>query len=196
MSAGARPLRPLPWDYALERFLDAPDPNAYPHHLDALYPLLSPPVIDAQTGHRLVRLERHQGEYWLFSLMLVSYKKLFSQAVPQPQIQRNLSGFCADHLMRNAEHLPPNVLARERSRRVYFTGVLARAEVQSKYQPSRQLWLRTRNGFYTFNPDLQLRAHHTGNWLPWKQWLNQPLVFTGCHIKTNEAVVRPDSASE
>ncbi len=69
------------WDYALERFLDAPDPGAYPHHLDALYPLLSPPVIDVQTGNRLVRLERHQGEYWLFSLMLVSYKKLLAAAL-------------------------------------------------------------------------------------------------------------------
>jgi hypothetical protein len=175
------------WDYALERFLDAPNPGAYPHHLDALYPLLSPPVIDVQTGKRLVRLERHQGEYWLFSLMLVSYKKLYSQAVPQPHIQRNLYGFCADHLMRNADRLPPNVLAPERTRRVYFNGVLARAEVNSNYQPSRQLWLRTRNGFYTINPDLQLRAHHTGNWLPWTQWLNQPLVLTGCSIKTNEA---------
>jgi len=183
------------WDYALERFLDAPNPDAYAHHLDALYPLLSPPVIDVQTGNRLVRLERHQGEYWLFSLMLVSYKKLYSRAVPQPQIQRNLRGFCADHLMRNAERLPPSVLAPERTRRVYFNGVLARAEVQSKYQPSRQLWLRTRNGFYILNPGLQLRAHHTGNWLPWKQWLNQPLVNVGCGVKDNAAVSRSDKAS-
>lgn len=184
------------WDYALERFLDAPNPTAYAHHLDALYPLLSPPVIDVQTAKRLVRLERHQGEYWLFSLMLVSYKKLFSEAVPQPHIHRNLRGFCADHLMRNADHLPLNVLAPERTRRVYFNSVLARAEVNSKYQPSRQLWLRTRNGFYTLNPDLQLRAHHTDNWLPWTQWLNQPLVFAGCGIQTNEAVSRPDATRE
>lgn len=184
------------WDYALERFLDAQNPDAYAHHLDALYPLLSPPVIDVQTGHRLVRLERHQGEYWLFSLMLASYKKLYSRAVPQPQIQRNLRGYCADHLMRNAERLPPSVLAPERTRRVYFNGVLARAEMRSNYQPSRQLWLRTRNGFYAINPELQLRAHHTGNWQPWKQWLNQPLVYAGCAIKNNEAMSQLDKASE
>jgi hypothetical protein len=183
------------WEYALERFLDTPNPNAYSHHLGALYPLLSPPVIDVQTGNRLVRLERHQGEYGLFSLMLVSYKKMFSRAVPNPQIQRNLRGFCADFLMRNVERLPPNVLAPERTRRVYFNSVLARAEVQSKYQPSRQLWLRTRNGFYTFNPDLQLRAHPTGSWMPWKQWLNQPLVFTGSSIKYHAAVPQPDEES-
>jgi len=183
------------WDYALERFLDAPNPGAYAHHLDALYPLLSPPVIDVQTGHRLVRLERHQGEYWLFGLMLASYKKLYSQAVPQPQIQRNLRGFCADLLRRNAEHLPASVLAPERTRRTYFNGVLARAEVHSNYQPSRQLWLRTRNGYYVINPELQLRAHHSGNWLPWTQWLNQALVFNGCGIKPNPALARLNVAS-
>ena len=97
--------------------------------------------------------------------------------------------------MRNVERLPPNVLAPERTRRVCFNSVLARAEVNSKYQPSRQLWLRTRNGFYTFNPELQLREHHTGAWLPWKQWLNQPLVFAGCAIKYHAAAPEPDEDS-
>lgn len=171
------------WDCALGRFLDAPHPDAHPHHLDALYPLLSPPVIDVQVGRRLVRLERHQGEYWLFSLMLASYKKMYSRELPQQQVMRNLSGFCADYLMRNVTRLPASVLAPERTRRVYFNAVLARAEVNSNYQPSRQLWLRTRNGFYTFNPELQLRAQHASDWLPWAQWLNQPLVFSGCGIQ-------------
>ncbi|WP_372825237.1 hypothetical protein [Polaromonas sp.] len=62
--------------------------------------------------------------------------------------------------------------------------------------PAASAGCATRNGFYTLNPDLQLRAHHTGNWLPCGQWLNQPLVFTGFGIKTNEAVSRPDTASE
>ena len=168
------------WDYALERFLD--DTGHNEHHLDALYPLLSPPVLDVQTGSRLIRLERHQGEYWLLGLMLASYKKLYSQAVPNPQVQRNLKGFCADHLMRHVERMPESVLRPERRRRTYFNGVLARAEVNSSYQPSRQLWLRTQNGCYTFNPELQLRAHGGAEWVPWKQWLNQPLVYAGCGI--------------
>ena len=172
------------WDYALERFLD--DAAHIQHHLDALYPLLSPPVLDIQTAGKLIRLERHQGEYWLLGLMLASYKKLYSQAVPNPQVQRNLKGFCADHLMRHTERLPESVLRPERRRRTYFNGVLARAEVNSSYQPSRQLWLRTQNGYYIFNPELQLRAHSGGDWVPWKQWLNQPLVHAGCGIELRD----------
>lgn len=129
------------WDYALERFLD--DPTHNKHHLDALHPLLSPPVLDVQTDGRLIRLERHQGEYWLLGLMLVSYKKLYSELVPNPQIKRNLKGFCADHLMREMARMPASVLRPERHKRTYVSGVLARAEVNSNYLPSRQLWQRT-----------------------------------------------------
>ncbi|WP_051675847.1 ankyrin repeat domain-containing protein [Polaromonas glacialis] len=168
------------WDHALERFLD--DPWHTQHHLDALFPLLSPPVLDVQTAGRLIRLERHQGEYWLLGVMLASYKKLYSQAVPHPHVHRNLKGFCADHLMRQVERVPESVLRPERRRRVYFNGVLSRAEVHSSYQPSRQLWLRTHNGYYVLNPELQLRAHSGAGWVPWKQWLNQPLVHAGCGI--------------
>lgn len=114
--------------------------------------------------------------------MLASYKKLYSQAVPNPQVHRNLKGFCADHLMRQVERVPESVLRPERRRRTYFNGVLSRAEVHSSYQPSRQLWLRTQNGYYILNPELQLRAHSGADWVPWKQWLNQPLVHAGCGI--------------
>jgi len=173
------------WDFALERFLD--DPAHTQHHLEALYPLLSPPVRDVQTAGRLVRLERHQGEYWLLGVMLASYKKLYSQIVRDAQVHRNLKGFCADHLMRQVERVPDSVLRPERRRRTYFNGVLSRAEVHSTYQPSRQLWLRTQNGYYIFNPELQLRAHGGAAWVPWKEWLNQPLVQAGCGIEAPEA---------
>lgn len=173
------------WDFALERFLD--DPIHDQHHLGALYPLLSPPVMDVQADARLVRLERHQGEYWLLAVMLASYKKLYSQLVPSAQVERNLKGFCADHLMRHIDRLPENVLPAKRRTRSYINSVLARAEISSNYQPSRQLWLRARNGYYVINPALRLRAHSTGPWLPWTQWLNQELVLAGCGIQIQEA---------
>ena len=166
------------WDYALGRFLD--DAAHTQHHLDALFPLLSPQAFDVQADGRLIRLERHQGEYWILGLMLVSYKKLLSQLVPGAQVRRNRKGFCAEYLMRQIERIPGSVLRPERHKRSYFNNVLARAEVHSNYQPSRQLWLRTQTGYYTFNPELQLRAHSAAGWVPWQQWLNQPLVSAGC----------------
>ena len=74
---------------------------------------------------------------------------------------RYRQGFFADHLMRNADALPAHVLKPERRRRVYANQVLARAEVSSSYVPARRLWLRTTNGHYLPNPELQLRVPAT-----------------------------------
>ncbi|MDB5932381.1 MAG: Superfamily and helicase with ankyrin domain [Polaromonas sp.] len=85
--------------------------------------------------------------------MLASYKKLFSEIVPNPQVCRNLKSFCADYLMRRAERLPGSVLRPERRRGVYFNGVLSRAEVHGSYQPSRQRWLRAQTATTCRTPD-------------------------------------------
>jgi hypothetical protein len=46
------------------------------------------------------------------------------------------------------KHFPSTVLPDERRRRVYWNGVLARAEVNSTYKPARKLWRRERVGHY------------------------------------------------
>lgn len=174
------------WDYALARVLDDPTHTYTRAHLDVLFGLLSPPVLDVQTGDRLVRLERHQGEYWLLSVMLASYKTMYSQAPHDADVHRNVIGFCADYLMRGNDRLPNSVLRPERKKRTFFNAVLARAEISSSYQPSRQLWVRTKNGYYSLNPNLKLRTSSNADWLPWRQWVNQPLVWTGCGITMTE----------
>jgi hypothetical protein len=174
------------WDHALVRTLD--DPLHLLAHLDALFPLLSPPSLDVQAGGRLVRLERHQGEYWLLSVMLASYKTMFSEAVPDAQVSRNTQGFCADYLMRGMERLPDSILSPQRKKRTFFNAVLARAEQSSSYQPSRQLWTRIKNGYYMFNQDLKLRANSSADWVSWQQWVNQPLVCAGCGIQASMQV--------
>jgi hypothetical protein len=168
------------WNYALVRVLD--DATHTQSHLDALFPLLAPPVLDVQADGRLVRLERHQGEYWLLGIMLASYKTMYSKALVQQDTSRNLTGFCAAYLMRGIERIPDSVLKPERKKRTFFNAVLARAEVNSNYLPSRQLWVRVKNGYYQLHPALQLRTGSQADWLPWQQCLNQPLVFSGCGI--------------
>ena len=49
--------------------------------LPALYDLLAPAVLDVQTDGRLVRIEQHQGEYWVLTLMLAGLKTQWSACV-------------------------------------------------------------------------------------------------------------------
>ena len=71
------------WMVALNRAID--DADFARQKIAALFDRIGPPVLDVQTDGRLVRLERHQGEYWLLSLMLAGLKTLRSRCVARYQ---------------------------------------------------------------------------------------------------------------
>jgi hypothetical protein len=108
-----------------------------------------------------VRLERHQGEYWVLGLMLASYKKMYSELVPDAQLHRNLSGYCADYLMRNVERIPDSVLPPSAKSAATSTACWPAPRSTAATSPAASLWLRTRNGYYTINPELAVaRQQH------------------------------------
>ena len=162
LARGADPLLADPyghtaWLMALDRATEDAAFAAGP--FGTLYDLIAPPSIDVQVAGRLVRLDRSQGEFWFFNLMLAGLKTLASRHVRRGERHyKYRQGFFADHLMRNADAMPAHVLRPERRRRIYANQVLARAEVDSSYLPARRLWIRTVNGHYLPNPELQLRV--------------------------------------
>jgi len=127
--------------------------------LDAVFERVAPPVVDVEVDGRLVRLARSQGEYLLFELMLAGLKTVSSLTYHYHEDKAvSTHGFSAAYLMRNIEHFSTAIWPQERQKRTYFNAVLARAEVNSSYQPARKLWLRVRNGQYLPNPSLRLRV--------------------------------------
>jgi hypothetical protein len=147
--------------------------------LPALFELLAPAALDVQTDGRLVRLERHQGEYWLMTLMLAGLKTQWSQCVTRRlEPYRYLSGFFADPLHDVLQELPRWLWPEPRHKRTYVNQVLARAEVHSSYQPARRLWVRTKNGHYFPNPQMQLRDGE--GWQPVYDRLALEWIDRGC----------------
>jgi hypothetical protein len=147
-----------PWLAALNRALE--DTEFARQSIAALFERIAPPVLDVQTDGRLVRLEHHQGEYWVLSLMLAGLKTQRTKCVQRPYaLYRYDKGFFADALNETLTCLPEHLWKAKRHKRSYVNQVLARAEVQSAYLPARRLWVRTANGHYLPNPQLQLRTH-------------------------------------
>ncbi len=145
------------WDHAVGRAMR--EAAFAGSGLPALFDLLAPPALDVQTDGRLVRLERHQGEYWLLTLMLSGLKTQWSQCVTRRmEPHRYLSGFFADQLHDVLRELPAWLWPDARRKRTYVNQVLARAEAHSSYQPARRLWVRTKNGHYFPNSEMQLRS--------------------------------------
>jgi hypothetical protein len=147
-----------PWHSALNRAME--DTEFARQSIAPLFERIALPVLDVQTDGRLVRLERHQGEYWILSLMLAGLKTQRTRCVQRPyELYRYGKGFFADALNETLTCLPEHLWKARRHKRTYVNQVLARAEVHSAYLPARQLWVRTANGHYLPNPKLQLRSH-------------------------------------
>ena len=115
-------------------------------------------MIDVQVDGRLVRIERHQGEYWVLTLMLAGLKTQWSECTFRTQPYWKFGeGYFAEQLHQVLDNLPAHLWREQRRKRSYLNQVLARAEMDSAYKPARKLWARARNGHYLPNPALQLR---------------------------------------
>ena len=168
------------WMAALNRAMD--DPDFARQKIGALAHIIAPAVIDVQVDNRLVRLERHQGEYWILGMMLAGLKTLRTRCVERlHHPYKYESGFFAHALQDSLESLPEYLWPAKRRKRSYVNAVLARAEVNSQYQPARKLWLRTKNGHYLPNPEMQLRSPSANDalWQPVMQALNVAWVDVG-----------------
>ncbi|MFZ4539089.1 ankyrin repeat domain-containing protein [Propionivibrio sp.] len=141
--------------------------------LAALYERLAPASIDVNTGDRLVRIDRHLSEYFLFQTLWVLFKSRFTHWQ-----RRSNGGFDTQAILDAWQHLPANVVRPERNKRAYLSGVLARNEIARDYAYNRALFLRVAQGWYQFNPKLSVRSRWGGEerWTPVYVALNLPLI--------------------
>jgi hypothetical protein len=140
----------------------------------ALYELLAPAHVDVKAGGRLVRIDKHLSEYFLFQTFWTLFKSCFTD------IDRTLN--CAldtKAILQAWEGLPENVLRAARNKRQHLSNVLSRNEVERDYAYNRALFKRVAHGWYQFNPSLEVRCRSgTGeeSWRPIFAALNLPLI--------------------
>jgi Ankyrin repeats (many copies) len=165
------------WQQAVSRALD--DPTFAKSALAPLFERIAPAGIDVQVDGRLVRVEHHQGEYWVLTLMLAGLKTQWSHCAARPHASWKYGqGYFAEQLHQALECLPVHLWKDLRRKRSYLNQVLARAEVQSHYKPARKLWARTANGHYLPNPAMLLRNGEA--WTPVYEALELAWIERGC----------------
>ncbi|OGA49660.1 MAG: hypothetical protein A3G24_07450 [Betaproteobacteria bacterium RIFCSPLOWO2_12_FULL_62_13] len=147
-----------------------------------LHRLLAPPAVDIMVEERLIKLDAHLIEFFLFNAMLA----LMQHRLNYPKWWR--VGLNVDDFVKPAEAFPERVLPERRKRRTYLSGVLARNEISRDYAYNRRLFARTSRGFYVINPALSLRQGES--WTPIYDRLNPPQIdrYLG-HRKRVEEIV-------
>ncbi|OGA71444.1 MAG: hypothetical protein A3G81_15765 [Betaproteobacteria bacterium RIFCSPLOWO2_12_FULL_65_14] len=149
------------------------DPNFAKEGFAAIYELVAPSAIDVSTGERLVRIDRHLSEYFLFQTFWVLFKSRFTHSQRRPYAALETRA-----ILEAWQHLPANVVRPERNRRQHLSAVLARNEVEREYAYNRSLFMRVSQGWYQFNAKLSVRRREGDNetWVPVYRALNLPLV--------------------
>ena len=149
-------------------------PDYARRNFGVLYELLAPANVDISTGERMVRLDRHLSEYFLFQTLWVLFKSRFLRE------SRPHYGAVDTRLILDVwANLPANVVTPERNRRQYLSSVLARNEVSRDYTYNRALFQRLTQGWYQFNPALLVRSSDPDNkqgWISVFRALNLPLI--------------------
>jgi hypothetical protein len=150
------------------------DPKFASGSCPALYELLAPPHVDVKAGERLVRIDKHLAEYFMFQTLWTLFKSRFTH------IDRTLS--CAldtKAILQAWQGLPDSVLRATRNKRQHVSHVFSRNEVDRDYAYNRALFKRLSHGWYQFNPALEVRCRSVSGeetWRPVLAALNLPLI--------------------
>ena len=139
----------------------------------AIYELIAPAAVDVMSGERLVRIDRHLSEYFLFQTLWALFKSRFAVFM-----WREHGGFETAAILEAWQHLPPNVVRPERNKRQHLSHLLSRNEVDRDYAYNRRLFVRVGHGWYQFNPALAVRRRSplVESWVPIFDALNLRFV--------------------
>ena len=129
----------------------------------ALYELLAPTHVDVKTGERLVRIDKHLSEYFLFQTFWTLFKSRFTRIDRSPN-----GGLDTKAILRAWQGLPETVLRAARNKRQHLSHVLSRNEVDRDYAYNRALFKRAAHGWYQFNPTLEVRCRSGAGEESWR----------------------------
>lgn len=144
--------------FALEQaYLDASFCAA---KLASLYQLLVPLNLSIQVNRRLIKLDRQQMEFFLFSWL----SALFYHGLG-PLIGKGESGFSPDWIAATLHNIPHEILPPSCKDPAFISGVLHSNEFRRSADTSFQLFRRTSSNSYVINPGVLVRAN--GQWRPY-----------------------------
>jgi hypothetical protein len=141
----------------------------------ALWSRLVIPSVSVQVGGRLVKIDAHQGEFFLFHTLIARFHDWLGGSNG-----RGLRGFAVGDFVPALGAFPEAVLRDYRKKREYWNAMFAKNEMHREQPYNRRLFLRTVQGQYLFNPLLEIRRPEASGeakgeeWVPIHQALGLP----------------------
>jgi hypothetical protein len=128
------------------------------HSVGSVYAILAPRSVKVRVEGRLVKVDKHQMEYFLVNFMLAVTDRILRH-----KIQYAIPAFQTRDFVDALSPFPARVIPERRKNRAYISSVLARNEVQRSASGNRKLFLRIRRGYYVLNPCMDIETD--GRWI-------------------------------
>lgn len=119
--------------------------------------LLSPPSLSIQVDQRLIKLDSHQFDYWLFLVMVLHHRQRACEPLRGYQGRFMANQFVDSmRLTELVSAFPETVMPALRKKRAYCSAALSRNELSGNAPRNRKLVYRYQTGHYIINPFLKV----------------------------------------
>ena len=130
--------------------------------LSSIYGLLAPSSINIKAEGKLIKIDNHLMEFFMFNVMRSILPEKCSEECSEDCFS---PGFSAADFVEGLKYFPNNVLLERRKKRNYISGILSKNEVSSNNPYNRKIFKRTIRGYYILNPDLEIKGNNNNKWV-------------------------------
>lgn len=128
--------------------------------LARFYPQLKAESLKLKVGNRLLKIDSHQAEYFMFNFMFATFR---SRIMTLEQKKLNYLAqvdiaFETDTFLKYMENIPQQVLPEYRKQRSYISSILSKNELFREDKYNKKLFMRLRQGEYVFNPQIEMQV--------------------------------------
>lgn len=124
------------------------------------YTQLKAESLKLKVGNRLLKIDSHQAEYFMFSFMFATFR---SRIMTLERKKLNYLAqfdiaFQTDTFLKYMENIPQQVLPEYRKQRSYVSSILSKNELFREDKYNKKLFMRLRQGEYVFNPQIEMQV--------------------------------------
>jgi len=114
--------------------------------------------IKLKIDNKLVKIEHHQGEYFILNYMISTYKNKIDTIIStmNPRFNYAFIKYQTSDFLSFYDYLSEEVLPEYRKKRSYISGILSKNEVLRDTPNNKKLFLRFDRGEYILNPAISL----------------------------------------
>ncbi len=120
--------------------------------------------IRLQFADKLIKIDAHQGEYWMVQFVLATSQMRISSMA----ISKDNGALFADVFTSFFEGIADSIVPDFRKKRTYISSLLAKNEINRDDKYNKKLFLRLKNGIYILNPALKIQVKD--NWVSQKEF--------------------------